>query len=69
MNMQREVPVSYHSVPLTVVGIFEPAEDSLAAQLIIQHVRAGGVDIFPMLTRVMEDALEELALRVIEEGR
>jgi len=69
MNMQREIPVVYRTVPLLAVGIFEPAEEGVPAWFILTHARAGGVDVLPLLTNLEEGQIEELALRVIEEGR
>lgn len=69
MNMQREVQVSYHTVPLLVVGYYDAEEEGVAAQLIIQKVLAGAVDILPLLSVRDEDALEALALLAVGEGR
>jgi hypothetical protein len=71
MNLTREIPVTYLTVPLVVKGIYERADGSvgLPASFLLLHVLAGGVDIDPMLSNDDREELEGLALRVIEEGR
>ena len=71
MNLVREIPVSYLTVPLVVKGVYEAADPSagLPAGFLLLHVLAGGVDIDPMLSNDDREELEGLALRVLEEGR
>lgn len=69
MNLVREIPVTYLTVPLVVKGVYEGPEDGLPATFMVLHIFAGPVDIEPMLNNSDRNELELLALRVIEEGR
>lgn len=69
MNMQREIPLKYHTVEVVAVGWYDAGGGDEQPEFSLDKVMVGATDVLPMLGGGDVVALESAALRVIEEGR